>query len=348
MRALRYLGPKKLEVQEMPVPVPSEGEVLIKVGACGICGSDIHGYLGLTGRRIAPMTMGHEFCGQVERIGAGVQRFKIGDRVIVQPICFCGECVNCKRGLTMLCLNKRFFGVLSVDGAMAEYVAVPEKLLYPLPDNCSFDTGALAEPYAVAYGSVLKAPKAERKTVLVIGAGTIGVCVLQLMKLKNPGKLIVSDLSETRLKTALELGADAVINPAREDLLETVSNITGGAMVDIAIECVGVQASANQSVRCLKPGGTAIWVGMSQKEMTINMQDIVCCARRVLGSFNYTHEEFGQVAEIVTSGKLAADRLISKIVSLEEAVDLFPLIHEHPDQYLKVIVNPALTSGGCK
>lgn len=346
MKALRYLGPGKLEVWSVPMPEPQEGEVLIKVEACGICGSDVHGYLGLTGRRIEPMTMGHEFCGRVEKQGPGAGRFRTGDRVIVQPIHFCGECVNCKRGLTMLCLNKRFFGVLTVDGAMAEYVAVPEKLLYPLPEGSSFYTGALAEPYAVAYGSVLKAPDAEGKTVLVIGAGTIGACVLQLMKLKNPGKLIVSDLSDARLKTALELGADEVVNPSKENFMEKISKLTNGEMIDISIECVGVQPSANQSLKCLKAGGTAIWVGMSQKEMTINMQDIVCSARRVLGSFNYTHEEFGQAAELVTSGKVAADKLISKIVSLEEAVDVFRLIHEQPDQYLKVIVSPVLGTGG--
>ena len=110
MKALRYLGSRKLEVQELPVPEPAKGEVLIKVMACGICGSDVHGYLGLTGRRIQPMTMGHEFCGEVAKLGTSTNKFKVGDKVIVQPIHFCGECVNCKRGLTMLCLNKRFFG----------------------------------------------------------------------------------------------------------------------------------------------------------------------------------------------------------------------------------------------
>ncbi len=108
MKALRYLGSRKLEVQELPVPEPAKGEVLIKVMACGICGSDVHGYLGLTGRRIQPMTMGHEFCGEVAKLGTSTNKFKVGDKVIVQPIHFCGECVNCKRGLTMLCLNKRF------------------------------------------------------------------------------------------------------------------------------------------------------------------------------------------------------------------------------------------------
>ncbi|MCD8363552.1 MAG: alcohol dehydrogenase catalytic domain-containing protein [Lachnospiraceae bacterium] len=342
MRALRYLGPEKLEVQEVPKPEPKEGEVLVKVKGCGICGSDVHGYYGLTGRRIPPMTMGHEFSGEIEALGEGVTQHKVGDRVIVQPINFCGHCENCKKGLTMLCLNKKFFGVLTTDGAMAEYVAVPEKLLYPVPDNSNCYIGALAEPYAVGYGAVLKAGDLEGKTVLVIGAGTIGACVLQLVKMKNPGKLIVSDLSDARLQNALALGADAVINTKKEDYMEAIAKLTDGGMIDTSIECVGVESSANQSVKCLKVGGTAVWVGMSQKEMTLNMQDVVCSARKVLGSFNYTHEEFGQVAEIVTSGKMATDKLITKVVSLEEAVDVFPDIRKRPDDYMKVIIDPTL------
>jgi len=342
MKALRYLGEKTLEVQEITAPEPKKGEVLIRVKGCGICGSDVHGYLGLTGRRLPPMTMGHEFAGEVAKRGPEAERFGVGEKVIVQPIHFYGECENCKDGLTMLCLNKRFFGVLTQDGAMAEYIAVPEKLLYKLPEDSNCYVGALTEPYAVAYGAVLKAGNLEGKTVLVIGAGTIGACVLQLVKTKNPAKIIVSDLSDARLRTTKELGADAVINPAKEDFMEAVSGITGGAMIDISIECVGVQATANQSIQCLRVGGTAVWVGMSQKEMTINMQDVVCSARRVLGSFNYTHEEFGQVAEIVTSGKLATDKLITKVISLHEAVEVFDDIHKNPDAYLKVIIDPTL------
>ncbi len=342
MKALRYLGPEQLEVQEVPTPVPGEGEVLIKVLGCGICGSDVHGFLGLTGRRIPPMTMGHEFAGEVAKLGPGSGKFAVGDKVVVQPIGFCGECENCKAGLTMLCLNKRFCGVLTVDGAMAEYIAVPEKLLYNQPDDCDSYTGALSEPYAVGYGAVKKAGDLSGQFVMVIGAGTIGICILQLLKLQNPNvkKVIVCDLSDSRLKTALALGADAVINPKNEDFMEAVSKLTDGHMIDTSIEAVGVQATANQSIKCLKIAGTAVWVGMSQKEMTINMQDIVCSARQVIGSFNYTHEEFGEVVKLVTSGKMATDKLITKVVSLNEAPQAFVELHKNPDDYLKVVIDP--------
>lgn len=342
MKALRYLKPNQLAIMEIEKPKPQKHEVLLKVQACGICGSDVHGFVGLTGRRIPPMTMGHEFSACVEELGAGARKFKIGDRVIVQPINYCGECINCKNGLTNMCRDKKFFGVLSEDGAMAEYVVVPEKLLYRLHDGCSYEVGALSEPYAVAYGAVKKVDSFKNKNILIIGAGAIGLCILQLVKLKNPGQIIISDLSDTRLAVAREFGADRTINPKKEGYLSVISEITDGTMVDIAIEAVGVQATANQSIKALKTGGTAVWVGMSQKEMEINMQDIVCSARQIIGTFNYTHAEFGEVVDIISSGELNAWKLISKVVSLEDAPQAFADLHEKPDQLIKIMIDPTI------
>ncbi len=340
MKSLKYVEPGKLEIWDVERPQPQPGEVLVQVKACGICGSDVHGFMGRTGRRIPPMTMGHEFSGKVVETSENCSRFQEGDDVIVQPINFCGECKNCRKGLTNMCLNKKFFGVLEENGAMQEYLAVPEKLLYRLPENCSYDVGALTEPYAVAYGSVKKAGNLSGKNVMVIGAGVIGLCILQLIKLQKPARLIVSDLSDNRLGTALRLGADAVINPAKEDYMEAVARFTDGEMIDISVEAVGVQATANQSIKVLTPGGTSVWVGMSQKEMEINMQDIVCSARSVLGSFNYTHEEFGEVVQLLGTGKMASDQLISRTVSLEEAPQAFSDLRDHPDDLLKIIIRP--------
>ena len=346
MKALRFLKPETLEVREVPTPVPQAGEVLLRVRGCGICGSDVHGWLGKTGRRLWPMTMGHEFSAEVVQNGPGADKFQPGDGVIVQPIHFCGECANCQKGLTNMCLNKRFFGVLDVDGAMAEYVAVPEKLLYPLPEALKragehgYHIGAMAEPYAVAYGAVKKAGDLAGKDVLIIGAGMIGLCILQLVKLKGPGRVIVSDLSDVRLERALRLGADHVVNSRHEDVYESIARYTGGSMIDTSIEAVGVEPTANQSIKALKVAGTAVWVGMSQREMTINMQDVVCSARSVLGTFNYTHKEFGGVVDILGSGKLETDELLSEVVSLEGAADAFRRLHEQPDSLLKIVIDP--------
>ncbi len=345
MKALRFVADKTFELKTMPEPALKAEDVLLRVKGCGICGSDLHGWLGLTGRRIPPMTMGHEFAGEIVKCGENAKDYQPGDLVAVQPINFCGACVNCGQGLTNMCLNKRFFGVLDEDGAMAEYVAVPQKQLYRLPTGFDCRVAAMAEPYAVAYGSVLKAGDIEGKTVLIIGAGMIGQCVLQNVLLHNPGAVIVSDLSEPRLDLAKQLGADHIVNTRKEDFYSALYNLTGGKMIDICFEVVGIEPTANQSIKCLKVGGKAVWVGMSQKEMTINMQDVVCSARSVLGSFNYTHEEFGRIVALLVEGKLDYSKLLSRIVALKDAPAAFEALHDRPDDYLKIIIDPTAEEG---
>jgi (R,R)-butanediol dehydrogenase/meso-butanediol dehydrogenase/diacetyl reductase/L-iditol 2-dehydrogenase len=340
VKALRYLGPQKILLQEQPEPAIKEDEVLIKIMASGICGSDIHGYLGTTGRRIAPMTMGHEFSGQIVKLGSKIKLFDLGARVIVQPLNFCGKCIYCQQGNTNMCVNGTLFGVMAVDGAMAEYLAVPEKLVFTLPEKCSYEIGAMAEPFAVAYGAVKKAGDLINKNVLIVGAGTIGLCILQIVKLQSPKLIIVSDLSDNRLKVATELGADNTINPKNQDYFELVKRLTDENMIDVSFEAVGIAAATNQSLRVLKKMGTSIWVGNSAREIEINMQDIVTSALKICGTYIYTHEEFGEVVDIIGTGNLRADNLISKVIPLEEAPETFTAIHKQPDSFIKVIINP--------
>ena len=341
MKALQYMGPNVLELREVENPVLKSGEVLVKIRACGICGSDVHGWLGKTGRRIPPMTMGHEFSGEIAELGADANRFRAGDRVIVHPVIFCGECDFCKQGMTNMCRNKRFFGVMSEDGALAEYLAVPENMLFKMTDNCSFETGAMAEPYAVAYGAVKKAGDLRGKDVLILGAGMIGLCVLQLVKLGEPASITVSDLSDKRLELAKKLGADYTINSKNEDPLEAVKKYTDGRMMDISIEAVGIEPTANFAICALKPAATAVWVGLSQRKITIDMQEVVNFARKIYGTYIYTFEEFGEVVDILCSGKLATDALLSGVVSLEEAEQAFKNLLNEPDKYIKIVVDPS-------
>jgi threonine dehydrogenase-like Zn-dependent dehydrogenase len=288
------------------------------------------------------MTMGHEFAAEVVQNGEGSARFSSGDLVAVQPTLFCGECENCLNGFTNCCTNKEFFGVLTKDGAFAEYIVSPEKLLYKLPENCSPYVGAMTEPYSVAYGAVKKAGSLTGKSVLILGAGMIGLCILQLVKAQEPAMIIVSDLSRERLDTALALGADKSVNPRECDALAEISGLTGGKMIDVSIEAVGVQDTANLSVKALKLGGTAVWVGNLQGDMTLNMQDIVVSARKVIGSYTFTHEEFGEVVKLFGSGAFEAERLISRVVSLEDAPAAFIELNEHPGGLIKIIVDPTL------
>lgn len=338
MKALIYEGSKKLQIEEKPVPTPKEGEVLIKVKACGICGSDVHGYLGITGRRLPCYAMGHEFSGQIAAIGEGVTGFETGQPVIVQPISSCGNCNFCIAGNNNLCPDRKLLGVMDVQGAMAEYVCVSEKQLIPLGEGCSFEIGALAEPFAVAYSAVEKVRDYEGKTVLIIGAGMIGLCILEMVKIKNPAKIIVSDLSDIRLERAGERGADILVNPQNGDFEAQIRKETGSHMCDVVFEAVGREVTANQSIAALKKNGTTVWVGVSQHEITIDMHQVVTYQRTIIGSMNYTHKEFEKTAALLASGKLHTDGLITKKISLDQAPEYFDELHDNPDKYLKVII----------
>ena len=250
MKALMYYGPEDLRLADIADPSPAPGEALIRVKSCGICGSDVHGYLGITGRRLPPMVMGHEFAGQVAAIGAGVSDVKVGDRVAPYPVVFCMECEPCRRGDVHLCLNKRALGVLACNGAMAEYVAIPARLLFKLADHVSYDVGAMMEPLAVACRAVNHAGDLKSKSVMIVGAGAIGLLVAALVKMRGPAKLFVSDLSDSRLEVARKMGADITVNPARDDLGEIVKQHTDGRNVDVALEAVGATPTVQQAMAC--------------------------------------------------------------------------------------------------
>ena len=338
MRSLIYKGPGTLELVEKDIPVPKPNEVLLKVKACGICGSDVHGYLGLTGRRLSGVAMGHEFSAVISGIGSEVKDHSIGERVIVQPINSCGKCRYCEEGNNNLCPNRGLMGVLEIQGAMSEYVCVPEKLLIPMSDDCSFEVGALAEPLTVAYATINKINDYTDKTVLILGSGMIGLCILEMLKKKNPKTTVVSDLSNARLEMALKRGADEIINPSERDFLSEVNRITNGNLFDITIEAVGVESSANQSIKALRKNGVSIWAGVSQREMVIDMQEIVVSQRTIIGSMNYTHQDFVNVVNLLNDSQLDTTGLITDIISLDQAAAMFDELHNNPDGHLKAII----------
>lgn len=340
MQALVYYGPEDLRLAEVADPRPTRGEALIRVKACGICGSDVHGYLGLTGRRIPPMVMGHEFAGQVVEVGDGVTGIAAGDRVSAYPVMFCGACAQCRQGNVHLCLNKKALGVLDCSGAMAEYVSVPAKILFKLADHVSYEIGSLMEPLAVACRAVNHAGDLAGKTVVVVGGGTIGLLVTVLVKAKNPAKVIVSDLSDARLDVATQMGADRVVNPSRDKVDEVARIETNGVGADVAFEAVGATPTVQQTMACLRTGGTGVWVGNSAKMVDVNMQEIVTRELKVFGSFLYSFEEFGAVAGLLNAGKIDLAPIISlRAPMMEKGVELFARLAKNPGSLLKVILN---------
>ena len=244
----------------------------------------------------------------------------------------------CKKGDVHLCLNKRAFGVLTVDGAFADYICVPAKVCFKLKDNVSYTVGSIMEPLAVSYRAVNHLGEIEGKSVLVVGAGTIGLLALACVKLKKPAKIYVSDMNEHRLEIAKQLGADVVLNPAKVDVAEYIMKETDGKGIEGVVEAVGVTATTKQSIDVLAFGGAAVWIGISAQHIDVEMQKIVCRELKVQGTFLYGFEEFRTVVGYLNDGILNIEPIISKEITLEELPAMMETLHKNPGDLIKVTV----------
>jgi L-iditol 2-dehydrogenase len=340
VKALVYKGPGIVELEDVPEPVRKEDEVLIKIRAVGICGSDVEGYLGKSGRRIPPMIMGHEFAGEVIECNED-SKLNQGDKVTAYPKFYCGKCDYCKVGLTNICPYAEFLGVLDKDGAMQEYISVPEKYVYKADKETDYINISMVEPLAVAYRSVLKINIEELRDanyVLLVGAGTIGLLILQVLRLKGIENIIVSDLSDYRLKIARKLGAKYVINPGNTDHHSKIVNITDGSMVDYSFEAVGFSKTAAQSLNELKIGGTAVWIGNAQKMIEVNMQEIVTKELIIKGNYIYTVDDFVDSLRLIEQDKIDCDSIITLIESLENGGEMFKKLTQNTDSSMIKII----------
>ena len=324
MKALVYTGPEKMEIQERKIPVPRDGEYLVRIIANGICGSDVEGFLGKSGRRTPPVILGHEFAGVVEKAPAG-GKYKPGTRVTAFPKLYCGECDICKQGLVNICPSAPCLGVLDYDGTMTEYIALAEKYLVPFGDNIDFAAASMVEPLAVAVRGAANLPQEvldKAKNILVIGAGTIGLLLVQALRLRGyKSKLTVNDRSDFRLQKALEVGADATFRGDSFD--EDVKNATEGNKFDAVFECVGLAVTAQATLDALKSGGTAVWIGNNQKMIEINMQQIVTSELKVIGSYTYRLEEFHGALKYIEENQIDISPLVTSTLPLSEGVEAF-------------------------
>ena len=300
---------------------------MIKIEACGICGSDFEGFLGKTGRRTPPMIMGHECAGVIEKAPEGGS-LQPGRKVVVFPKLYCGECDSCKRGLINLCPSAGFLGVMDCNGAMAEYVCVREKYLIPY-EGIGADAASMSEPAAVAYSAVSKLSDkriANARNILVVGAGTIGLLAMLWLKYRGAARVIVSDVSDFRLDLALNMGADAVLNPSRGDFEENIAALTGGGMCDITVEAVGISPTAQSSVDALKNAGCSVWIGNAARMVSVNMQKIVTKELRIKGNYIYSLEDFITCVKLLSEKAVDIQPIITRHMDLSRGVEAFELL----------------------
>lgn len=342
MKALLLSKYRHLELVDVPVPQLGRDEVLVRVAACGICGSDVHGYDGSSGRRIPPIVMGHEAAGIVEETGADAKNFKKGDRVTFDSTVYCGECANCRRGDVNLCDRRQVLGVSCDDyrrnGAFAEFVIVPARITYHLPENLPFHEAALLEAVSVALHAVSLVPIQPGSTALVVGAGTIGLLLQQALAVAGCSRVLVIDVDATRLKLSKSLGASATLLSGPNSA-EEISALTNGAGVDVAMEAVGTTPAVNTAIRSTRKGGSVVLVGNVTPEVTIPLQIVVARQIRLQGSCA-SCGEYEQAIRLMSEGRINVKPLITAVAPLEEGPRWFERLYAHEPNLMKVVLEP--------
>jgi L-iditol 2-dehydrogenase len=343
MKALLLTDYRRLEVVDLPRPEFAPDEVLVRVGACGICGSDVHGYDGSTRRRIPPLVMGHEAAGIVEAIGSGVGQFKPGDRITFDSTISCGKCQFCREGRINLCDNRQVLGVSCGDyrrhGAFAEYVSVPARIVYRLPDEFPWEQAALIEAVSVAVHAVKLASPSASDDVAVIGSGMIGLLIIQVLRDIGCTQIIAVDVDEGRLAVAHQLGATEVVNAKNSDSVKEVLQLTAGRGVDASWEVVGTTATVQAAVQCVRKGGAVTLVGNVSPNVEIPLQVVVSRELKLYGSCA-SSGEYPESIKLMARGAVNVQPLISAKISLEEAPEMFERLYAREPGLMKVVVQP--------
>ncbi|HKD59380.1 MAG TPA: galactitol-1-phosphate 5-dehydrogenase [Terracidiphilus sp.] len=343
MKSLLLEEYRQLRIAETAQPEPGEHEVLVKVAACGICGSDVHGYDGTSGRRIPPLVMGHEAAGVIAAVGRGVTGYRVGDRVTFDSTVYCGQCAYCRRGEVNLCGERQVIGVSCGDyrrnGAFAEFIVVPERILYRLPSKLSFPEAAMLEGTSVALHAVKVSGVKKGDTVLVVGAGMIGLLTMQALRAAFVGRVLIADIDETRLTLGELLGADEALRGTGGQIAEAIMQRTGGVGADVVFDAVGRAKTVAESIDSVRKGGTVTLIGNIEPEVTLPLQKVVSREIRLQGTAA-SAGEFPTAIELISNGRIQVRPLISAVAPLEEGPQWFQRLHAQEPNLMKVVLSP--------
>ena len=343
MKALLLSQYKQLDFVDMPAPRPAEDELLVRIHACGICGSDVHGYDGSTGRRLPPVVMGHEAAGVVESVGSAVKDFRAGDRVTFDSTVYCGKCFYCLRGQINLCDNREVIGVSTPAyrrmGAFAEYVTVPARIAYPLPEKMPFSHAAMIEAVSVAVHAVALTPLAMEDTVVIVGAGMIGLLALQAARQAGAGRTFVLDVDDTRLELARSLGATQTFNSRNADVIAQIIEQTSGRGADVALECVGTTVPVKLALDSVRKGGAVTLVGNLAPTIELGLQSAVTRQIRLQGSCA-SSGEYPACISLIARGAIQVEPLLSAVAPLADGAAWFHRLYEREPGLMKVVLQP--------
>ena len=344
MKALVLEEYERLMIRDVDIPSPGASEVLVRIHSVGICGSDVHGYDGTSGRRVPPVIMGHEAAGTIATIGDDVKGWSVADRVTFDSALYSLDDWYSRRGMYNLSDGRRVFGVscdeYRMNGAFAEYVSVPAHLLYRLPDSVDFDEAALTEPLAVALHAVSLTPIGIGDTVAVIGAGVIGLLTVASLAHRGCKNIIVADISKPRLAAAKEFGATHLVNGQEgDDLVTCCAECTDGRGADAVLEAVGLESTIQTGLAAVRRGGTLTVMGNISRQVVIPLQRIVAGQITLQGSCAISNE-YPAAISLLDAGTIPTDRLISARVPLDDGPLMFERLHRRDPELLKVILHP--------
>ncbi|CCH03072.1 Alcohol dehydrogenase zinc-binding domain protein [Fibrella aestuarina BUZ 2] len=348
MKALVLTQYNEFDLQDLPRPQPGPDEVLIRVQAVGICGSDVHGMDGSTGRRVPPIVMGHEASGIIAEVGPQVRGWSVGDRVTFDSTVYKLDDWYSRRGMYNLSDGREVVGVstgtpdrpgFKRNGAFAEYVVVPQHILYAIPEGVSFTQAALVEPVAVALHALSVTPIQVNDTAVVVGAGMIGLFVIQALKLAGCGQIIAIDLADERLELAQKLGATHTLRADAGNVPDQVRGLTHGRGADISFEVVGISPAVQTAIACVRRGGTVTLVGNLSPTIEIPLQTIVTGQIRLQGSCAI-NGEYEAALDLIASGRIDVMAILSAEAPLAEGADWFRRLYDKEKGLIKVVLKP--------
>lgn len=338
MLQMTLSAPKTITKGDIPAATPASGEVVVQVVRSGICGSDIHAYHGKHPFISLPVVPGHEFSGTICELGSMVQGLSVGDRITVMPQLFCGTCRNCKTGRYNICNSLKVIGC-QTTGAMQEKLVVDADLVLKLPDDISFDQGAMLEPAAVGVHACKRGGGVDGKRVVVLGAGTIGNLVAQAAKAMGAESVMITDLSDARLTLAKKCGVDHTVNIADVDLSTEIVRQWGEDGADLIIECVGVGEAVDQAIQVAGKGTNIVIAGVFGDMATVNMGLVQDKELNLIGTLMYTKEDWLDTIRFVESKLISLEPLMSAHFPLSELADAFIYVENNKDTALKVLID---------